>query len=72
VDALALLVTEDAEFRTRPTRVALHRLRLWATEQYLPRIAFVAVPAEMNLISLRAAVKVAGSVAGSGWERARS
>jgi hypothetical protein len=41
---LGLLVTGSGAFRARLTRVALHRLRLIAAEEYLPRIAFVAVP----------------------------
>jgi hypothetical protein len=49
---LGLLVTERGEFRARLTQVALHRLRLGAAEERLPRIAFVAVPAEMILVSL--------------------
>ena len=49
---LDLLVTGRGEFRARLTQVALHRLRLGAAEERLPRIAVVAVPAEMILVSL--------------------
>jgi AraC family ethanolamine operon transcriptional activator len=49
---LGLLVTGRGAFRARLTQVALHRLRLSAAEEYLPRIAFVAVPADMVLIML--------------------
>jgi AraC-like DNA-binding protein len=49
---LGLLVTGSGQFRARLTQVGLHRLRLSAGEEHLPRIAFVAVPAEMILVSL--------------------
>jgi AraC-like DNA-binding protein len=49
---LGLLVTGHGEFRARLTQVALHRLRLSAAEEQLARIAFVAVPADMILVSL--------------------
>jgi AraC-like DNA-binding protein len=49
---LGLLVTGRGAFRARLTQVALHRLRLSAAEEYLPRIALVAVPADMVLIVL--------------------
>jgi AraC family ethanolamine operon transcriptional activator len=49
---LGLLVTGRGAFRARLTQVALHRLRLSAAEEYLPRIALVAVPADMVLIML--------------------
>jgi hypothetical protein len=49
---LRLLVTGPGAFRARLTQVALHRLRLSATEESLPRIATVAVPADMILVSL--------------------
>ena len=49
---LGLLVTGPGAFRARLTQVALHRIRLWATEEYLPRIAFIAVPSDMILVSL--------------------
>jgi hypothetical protein len=49
---LGLLVTGPGAFRARLTQVALHRMRLSAAEEYLPRIAFVAVPHDMILVSL--------------------
>jgi AraC-like DNA-binding protein len=49
---LGLLVTCPGAFRARLTQVALRRIRLWAAEEYLPRIAFVAVPHDMILVSL--------------------
>jgi AraC-like DNA-binding protein len=49
---LGLLVTGPGQFRARLTRVMLHRLRLSAAEEQLARIAFVAVPADMILVSL--------------------
>ena len=49
---LGLLVTGSGQFRARLTQIALHRLRLSAIEEPLPRIALVAVPAEMFLVSL--------------------
>ncbi len=49
---LGLLVTGPGAFRARLTRVALHRLRLSAAEEHLPRVALVAVPADMILVSL--------------------
>jgi AraC-like DNA-binding protein len=49
---LGLLVTGRGEFRARLTQVALHRLRLSAAEEQLPRIAVVAVPADTILVSL--------------------
>lgn len=49
---LGLLITGRGQFRARLTQIALHRLRLSAAEKQLPRIAFVAVPADMILISL--------------------
>jgi AraC-like DNA-binding protein len=49
---LGLLVTGPSAFRARLTQVALHRLRLSATEEQLPRIALVAVPADVILVSL--------------------
>jgi hypothetical protein len=49
---LGLLVTGPGAFRARLTQVALHRLRLSAAEEYLPRIALVAVPADMVLVVL--------------------
>jgi hypothetical protein len=49
---LSLLVTGRGPFRARLTRVTLHRLRLSAGEERLPRIAFIAVRADMILVSL--------------------
>ena len=49
---LGLLVTGGGEFRARLTQVALHRLRLFAADEQLPRIVPVAVPADMILVSL--------------------
>jgi AraC family ethanolamine operon transcriptional activator len=49
---LGLLVTGPGAFRARLTQIALHRLRLSAAEEYLPRIARIAVPADMVLILL--------------------
>jgi AraC-like DNA-binding protein len=49
---LGLLVAGPGVFRARLTQVALHRLRLSAAEEHLPRVAFVAVPADMILVLL--------------------
>ena len=49
---LALLVTGASQFRARLTQVALHSLRLSATDEQLPRIAFVALPADTILVLL--------------------
>jgi AraC-like DNA-binding protein len=49
---LGLLVTGRGQFRARLTQVSLHSLRLSATDEQLPRIAVVAVPADMILVSL--------------------
>ena len=49
---LSLLVTGAGQFRARLTQIALHSLRLSATDEHLPRIALVAVPADMILVSL--------------------
>ncbi len=49
---LGLLVTGPGAFRARLTQVALHRLRLSAAEEQLSRIAFIAVPADLILVSL--------------------
>jgi AraC-like DNA-binding protein len=48
---LGLWVTGRGQFRARLTRVALNCLHLYAVEEQLPRIAFIAVPADMMLIS---------------------
>jgi len=47
-----LLVTGRGQFRARLTQVTLHHLRLSAGDEYLPRITFVAVPADTLLVSL--------------------
>jgi AraC-like DNA-binding protein len=49
---LGLLITGRGQFRARLTQVRLHRLRLSAAEEQLSRIAFVAVPADLILVSL--------------------
>lgn len=49
---LNLLVTGSGRFRARLTQVTLHHLRLSAGDEYLSRIAFVAVPADMLLVTL--------------------
>jgi len=46
---LGLLVTGLGQFRARLTHVALHRLRLLAAEEHLPRVAVTAVSADMIL-----------------------
>jgi AraC-like DNA-binding protein len=48
---LSLLVTAHGQFRARLTQVTLHSLRLSAGGEHLPRIAFVAAPADTLLIS---------------------
>jgi hypothetical protein len=47
---LGLLITGRGHFRARLTQITLHRLRLLAAEEHLPRIAFVAVPADAFLV----------------------
>jgi hypothetical protein len=49
---LGLLATGRGRFRARLTQITLHRLRLSAPEEHLPRIAFVAVPADTILVLL--------------------
>ncbi|MGA7264023.1 MAG: helix-turn-helix transcriptional regulator [Stellaceae bacterium] len=49
---LGLLITGRGQFRARLTQVKLHRLCLSAAEEQLSRIAFVAVPADLILVSL--------------------
>ena len=49
---LSLLVTGAGEFRARLTQIALNHLRLSAAEERLPRVAFVAVPADAILVAL--------------------
>jgi hypothetical protein len=48
---LSLLVTGRGQFMARLTRITLHRLWLSAAEEQLARIAFVAPPADMLLVS---------------------
>jgi AraC-like DNA-binding protein len=48
---LALLITERGRFRARLTQIVLQRLRLLDGHEHLSRIAFIAVPANMVLIS---------------------
>jgi AraC-like DNA-binding protein len=50
--SLGLLITGRGQFRARLTQVMLHHLRLSAAEEQLPRVAFVAVPADLILVSL--------------------
>jgi hypothetical protein len=47
---LGMLITGRGRFRARLTQITLHRLRLLAAEEHLPRIAFVAVPADAVLV----------------------
>jgi AraC-like DNA-binding protein len=49
---LGMLISGRGRFRARLTQITLHRLRLLAAEEHLPRIAFVAVPAEAVLVRL--------------------
>src|SRR6516225_4855711 len=49
---LSLLVTGHGRFRARLTQVTLHGLRLSAGDEYLPRIASIAIPADTVLVSL--------------------
>jgi AraC-like DNA-binding protein len=49
---LGMLITGPGRFRVRLTQITLHRLRLLAAEEHLPRIAFVAVPADAVLVLL--------------------
>jgi AraC-like DNA-binding protein len=49
---LGMLITGPGRFRARLTQITLHRLRLLAAEEHLPRIAFVAVPADAVLALL--------------------
>ena len=48
---LGLLTTGRGQFRARLTQITLHRLRLAGGDEQLSRIAFVAVPHDMVLIS---------------------
>ena len=49
---IRFLVTGHGQFRARLTQIVLHRLRLSAGEEELPRIALVTVPAGMVLVAL--------------------
>jgi AraC-like DNA-binding protein len=49
--SMSLFVTTCGRFRARLTQVELHRLRLSAVEEHLPRIGFLAVSASMVLVS---------------------
>jgi len=49
---LCLLVTGAGPFKARLTQIVLHHLRLLAGDEYLPRVALVAVPANMILVAL--------------------
>jgi len=49
---LRVLVTGRGQFRARLTQVTLHHLRLSTGDEYLSRIAFVAVPADTLIVSL--------------------
>jgi AraC-like DNA-binding protein len=51
VGVSTLLLTGQGRFRARLTQVTLHRLRLVAAEEKLPRIAFVVLPADMVLVA---------------------
>jgi hypothetical protein len=62
---LVLLVTGSGQFRARLTQVALLSLRLSATDELLPRIALIAVPADTILVSLprgRGPAQICGGV----------
>jgi AraC-like DNA-binding protein len=62
---LGFLINGRGQFRARLTQVALHSLRLSATDEHLPRITLVAVPAETLLVSLargRASAPIWGGV----------
>jgi AraC-like DNA-binding protein len=49
---LGMLITGRGRFRARLTQITLHRLRLSAAEEHLPRIVFVAVPADSVVVLL--------------------
>jgi AraC-like DNA-binding protein len=49
--SLNLFVTVHGQFRARVTQVELHCMRLSAVEEQLSRIAFVAVPADLVLVT---------------------
>jgi hypothetical protein len=56
-----LLVIALGQFRARLTQISLQRLRPTATDKTLLRIALVAVPADMLLVSLPAAAQSSAS-----------
>jgi AraC-like DNA-binding protein len=49
--AASLFITGQGRFLARLTKVELHLLRLAAAEEHLPRIGFLAVPADMIMVS---------------------
>jgi AraC-like DNA-binding protein len=49
---LGMLVTGKGAFQAQLIQIALHRLRISAGEEKLPRIALFAVPAELILVAL--------------------
>jgi hypothetical protein len=51
VGVSTLLLAGQGRFRARLTEVTLHRLRLVAVEEKLPRIAFVVLPADLALVA---------------------
>jgi hypothetical protein len=69
---LGLLITGRAPFRARLTEIKLHRLRLSGGDEQLSRIAFVAVPQDLVLISFRSALHLPRSGMGYGFDRGRS
>ena len=48
---LGLWITGRGKFRAQLAQVTLHRLRLWTAEEQLSRVAFIAVPADMVMMS---------------------
>jgi len=69
---LGMLIIGRGRFRARLTQITLHRLRLSAAEEHLPRIAFVAVPADTVLVLQPIGGGLRRSGAGSRCARARS
>jgi AraC-like DNA-binding protein len=49
---VSLLITGQGRFRARLTELTLHHLCLSAADEYVPRIAFIATPADTVLVSL--------------------
>ena len=67
-----LLVTGPDVFRARLTQIALHGVRLCVAEEHLPRIALVAVPADVILVAVPSS-RGPGPIWGApGWDSARS